>query len=155
MDYVIFDGLRNCQVDRIAITYDIWCKWHIHARHRARSFFPPGMVSRFLALQLRGFVPKLHLYAHGPSCRTVWSLNFHPGVGRTDGESTERDWAAVVTSGLQTGEMNPASRHLALDDHWCDKNFQRVVGISKWIVDNDEYGLTSCREPAATMDAGH
>lgn len=131
VDYVIFDALRNCQLDRIAITYDIWCKWSIHARSRAINHFPPGMVSRFLRLQLRGFVPKLHLYAHGPSCRTVWSLNYHLGVARTDGESTERDWAAVVVTSLQTGEMNPASRHIALDDHWCDKNFRRVVGMSK------------------------
>jgi hypothetical protein len=134
VDYVVFDGLRGCKLDRIAITYDIWCKWSIHARSRATKYCPPGLVSNFLRMQLRGFVPKLHLYAHGPSCRTIWSLNYHPGIGRTDGESTERDWAAVVHAGLQTGEMNPGSRHLALDDHWCDKNYQRMNGLSKYAI---------------------
>jgi hypothetical protein len=82
-------------------------------------------------MERRGFVPKLHLYAHGPSCRTAYSLNYHRGVGRTDGESTERDWAAAVVAALQTSEMNKGSRHGALDDHWCDKNYQRVVGMSE------------------------
>jgi hypothetical protein len=89
------------------------------------------MVTNFLQMQLCGFVPKLHLYAHGPLCQTIWSLNYHLGVGWTDGKSTERDWVAVVTSGLQTGEMNPASQHLALDDHWCNKNYQRILGMSE------------------------
>jgi hypothetical protein len=134
MDYIIFDALRNCQLSRVAFTYDIYCKWHIHADKRARTNFSPDMVKNFLRMRKRGFVPKLHLYAHGPPCRTIWSLNYHAGVGRTDGKSTERDWAAAVLAALQTGEMNPGARHGALDDHWIDKNFRRVVGLSEFAL---------------------
>jgi hypothetical protein len=116
-------------LERVAFSYDIWCKWRINAEKRALEHFPPDMVANFLRMQRRGFVPKLHLYAHGASCRTRWSLNYHQGVGRTDGESTERDWAAVVVAALQTAEMNRGSRHGALDDHWIDKNFRREVGL--------------------------
>jgi hypothetical protein len=137
VDYVVFDSLRNCQLLRIAFSYDIYCKWHIHAEKRARENFPPEMVENFLRMSHRGFVPKLHLYAHGASCRTVWSLNYHRGVGRTNGESTERDWAAAVVAALQTAEMNKGSRHDALDDHWIDKNFRREVGLSKSLIYND------------------
>jgi hypothetical protein len=130
MDYIIFDALRATELTRIALTYDIYCKWSIHAEKRARANFPTDMTRAFLALRKRGFVPKLHIYAHGPSCRTQWSLNYHHGVGRTDGESTERDWAAVVLAALQTAEMNPGARHGALDDHWIDKNFCRIANMS-------------------------
>jgi hypothetical protein len=81
-------------------------------------------------MQRRGCVPKLHLYAHGEACRSIWSLNFQPGVGRLDGESTERDWAAAVLAAMQSAEMNPGARHAMLDDHWIDKNFRRLVGLS-------------------------
>ena len=61
-------------------------------------------------------------------------MNYHPGVGRLDGESTERDWAAAVLAAMQTSEMNPGARHAVLDDHWIDKNFRRVVGMSLYII---------------------
>jgi hypothetical protein len=104
------------------------------------------MVANFLRMQRRGFVPKLHLYAHGASCRTTWSLNYHQGVGRTDGESTERDWAAVVVAALQTAEMNHGSRHAALDDHWIDKNFRREVGLSRFHMDSASLSLNAHTE---------
>jgi hypothetical protein len=131
MDYIIFDALRDCSLRRVAISYDIYCKWSIHAEKRARNNFPPAMSKAFLALSRRGFVPKLHLYAHGDMCRTNWSFNYHKGVGRTDGESTERDWAAAVLAALQTAEMNPGARHQALDDHWIDRDFRRILGLSE------------------------
>jgi hypothetical protein len=131
IDYIILDCLRETKLKRVAFTYDIYCKWEINAEKRARKHFPPEMSERFLAVQKRGFIPKLHIYGHGQSCQTKWSLNYAEGVGRTDGESTERDWASVVLAGLQTAEMNPGSRHAALDDHWIDRNFRRLLGLSE------------------------
>jgi hypothetical protein len=128
---VIFDALRDCDLERVALTYDIWCKWSIHAEKRAREHFPADMTNGFLRLARRGFIPKLHIYGHGLECRTQYSLNYHPGLGRTDGESIERDWAAIVQAALQTGEMNAGARHENLDDHWADKNFCRTVGLSE------------------------
>jgi hypothetical protein len=130
-DYVVLDALRNSELDQVAFSYDIYCKWQIHLEQRARDHFPEEMTRSFLRMTRRGFVPKLHLYAHGPRCRTIWSLNYHPHLGRTDGESTERDWASAVIAALQTGEMNQGARHEALNDHWADKNFQRTIGLSK------------------------
>jgi hypothetical protein len=124
----------------VAFTYDIWCKYVVNAEKRAREHFDPDMSRRFLELEKRGFIPKLHLYAHGSACQTKWPLNYHKGVGRTDGESTERDWASVVIAALQTAEMNYGSRHAALDDHWIDRNFQRIVGLSEYLKDRKYYG---------------
>jgi hypothetical protein len=63
MDYVIFDALRDCELERVALTYDIWCKWSIHAEKRAREHFPADMTNGFLRLARRGFIPKLHIYS--------------------------------------------------------------------------------------------
>jgi hypothetical protein len=130
VDYIILDALRDSNLQRVAFTYDIYCKYNINAEARALKHFPPEMLNRFLAMSKRGFIPKLHIYGHGARCMTKWSLNYGRGVGRTDGESTERDWAAAVLAAQQTSEMNPGSRHAALNDHWIDKNFRRLVGLS-------------------------
>jgi hypothetical protein len=129
-DWVIMECLRNTKLKNVAFSYDIWCRFQTNMAKRIMECFPPDEASAFFNLKRRGFIPKLHLYAHGSSCATVWSLNYHHGVGRTDGESTERDWASAVLAALQTSEMNPGSRHAVLDDHWIDKNFQRVLNFS-------------------------
>jgi hypothetical protein len=131
MDFITFDALRDSELKRVSFSYDIYCKWWIHLKKRALANFPPTMTGKFLKMSTRGFVPKLHLYAHGDFCRTRFSLNYHHGVGRTDGESTERDWAEAVLAALQTSEMNAGARHGALDDHWIEKNFRRGLGLSK------------------------
>jgi hypothetical protein len=129
----VFDALRDCELDDIAISYDIWCKYKIYVEERARENFPPEMTKNFLRMNRRGFIPKMHSNDHGPDCRTIFGFNYHPGVGRTDGESVERDWATVVAAALQTGEMNAGTRHGALDNHWIDRNFQRSIGLSEWL----------------------
>jgi hypothetical protein len=126
--------LRKTRLKRIAFSYDIWCKYQVNLSKRIHQFFPANDANAFKQLIIRGFIPKLHLYAHGSACATKWSLNYHRGVGRTDGESTERDWASAVLAALQTAEMNLGSRHAALDDHWIDRNFRRMVGLRKYSV---------------------
>jgi hypothetical protein len=121
--------LRGTKLKNVAFSYDIWCKYQVNMAKRIMECFPQKEAADFLNLKRRGLIPKLHLYAHGPSCATAYSFNFHPGVGRTDGESTERDWASAVLAALQTAEMNPGARHAVLDDHWIDKNFQRVLNF--------------------------
>jgi hypothetical protein len=51
-----------------------------------------------------------------------------------DGESTERNWAAAVVAALQMAEMNPAAWHAALNDHWIDRNFTRMIGLSELLT---------------------
>lgn len=129
-DYVIMECLRQTKLKNVAFTYDIWCKFEVNLAKRIMQCFSPKEAGALLNLERRGFIPKLHLYAHGQACATIWSLVYHHGIGRTDGESTERDWASAVLAALQTSEMNPEARHAVLDDHWMDKNFQRVLNFS-------------------------
>jgi hypothetical protein len=130
MDYIAFDALRDCCLKHVAFTYDIFCKWWIHLDERSRAHFPEDMVKAFPLMVWHGFIPKMHAWGHGWICWSIWSLNYHSGIGCTDGESTERDWASAVVGALQSVEMNPAFRQAFLDDHWIDKNFCRLLGLS-------------------------
>ncbi|EMD32303.1 hypothetical protein CERSUDRAFT_58774 [Gelatoporia subvermispora B] len=69
-------------------------------------------------LVIRPLIPKAHIEGHRPSCRTAYSFNLTPGVGRTHGESIEAEWAHSGGTTSSTREMGPAARHAALDDHW-------------------------------------
>jgi hypothetical protein len=78
-------------------------------------------------------IPKFHLPAHGPKCLSLYSLNFLPGWGRTDGEGIERLWASTNTVATMTREMAPGNRHDYLDDIWGAANFKKQINLGKWI----------------------
>jgi hypothetical protein len=126
MDYILHDALSDIEVDRVCITYDIWCKYNVNLAKRSKERFDKPFITAFENLKIRGYVPKFHLPAHGPSCHTKWSLNYAPGVGRLDGEGPEREWAATNELGRQTIEMGPGARHGMLNDHINYLNFRRI-----------------------------
>jgi hypothetical protein len=81
IDWIILEALKGTKLKCIAFTYDIWCKFQVNFEKRVRQYFDADVAKAFLALARRGFIPKLHLYAHGSACATRWSLNYHQGVG--------------------------------------------------------------------------
>ncbi|KAH9910254.1 uncharacterized protein BXZ73DRAFT_83815, partial [Epithele typhae] len=71
-------------------------------------------------------VGKFHLPAHQASCRYKFSYNYLPGAARTDGEASERMWAAIYQLATRIREMGPGSRHDALNDIWNDQNVRHL-----------------------------
>ncbi|KAG5219596.1 hypothetical protein IMY05_C4828000100 [Salix suchowensis] len=58
--------------------------------------YPQELVgTRATDLHTTYLVPKFHLYAHRTEYQINYSFNLTPSVGRMDGESPERGWAAV------------------------------------------------------------
>jgi hypothetical protein len=147
MDFILFRALRLRKFKRIAITYDIWCKYYVNLTKRAALFSAP-LVQGFRRASLRGFVPKLHLAAHGAACRSLWSLNYAKNVGRTDAEGPERIWAIEGLLATQTAEMGPANRHAVLDDHAGEGNYRRYVGLRECFFFSAVQPLTLPRQPA-------
>jgi hypothetical protein len=76
-------------------------------------------------------IPKFHAPAHEEKCSTPHSLNLMPGVGRTDGEGIERNWAEMNRVANSTKEMGPGSRHDTLDDHFGHHNWRKLTGLGK------------------------
>lgn len=127
MDYLYFSSIRNHSPATLVVSYDIACQWSRNLLRRSDSY-PDDLARPHLkALNVRYLVPKFHLYAHRTHCQINYSFNLTPGVGRTDGESPERGWAAMNPVASSTKEMGPGSRRDTLDDHFGDYNWRKVI----------------------------
>jgi hypothetical protein len=129
MDYIVFSSLRNTNLRSILISYDLHCQWKKKLRKR-HQHLPPDFQIDFQHTTLDGAIPKFHLRAHKEQCHSVESLNYRVGVGRTDGEMIERDWAAVNAAAKSTKEMGEGARHDSLDDVWGDWNYSKIISMS-------------------------
>jgi hypothetical protein len=126
MDYVFLDAMRHVKVKRHTGTYDVWCKYNINLDKRL-SRYPEDLKKAYHEMERRGYVPKMHLGAHGEVCQTPWNLNYAIGVGRSDGEGPERGWADEGELATQVSEMGPGHRHATIDDAQGEGNYRRVV----------------------------
>lgn len=126
MDYFFLSSLRRSPLPpRIVVSYDIACQWSRNLLERC-EMYPPNALSISNNLDLVFLVPKFHLPAHISRCQIDYSFNLTPHVGRTDGESVERGWAAANAVANSTKEMGPGSRRDTLDDHFGDYNWRKV-----------------------------
>ncbi|KDQ25249.1 hypothetical protein PLEOSDRAFT_1045089, partial [Pleurotus ostreatus PC15] len=126
MDYLYFSSIKNHSPNDIVVSYDIACQWSTNLGQRSATY-PPELVAYSNRLSVRYLVPKFHLYAHRTECQINYSFNLTPHVGRTDGESPERGWAAMNPVASSTKEMGPGSRRDTLDDHFGDYNWRKVI----------------------------
>jgi hypothetical protein len=78
-------------------------------------------------------IPKMHIYGHGKSCQTRYSLNFLKHSARTDGEDPERWWAHINPVTTSTREMGPGSRQDTIDDHAAAWNFRKIIGFGEYL----------------------
>lgn len=128
MDYIILSSLKGEEQKRLNISYDVACSWSKHFEQRMMEHYPE-LLQLPRQIIIRKFIPKKHLPTHGLDCRTKYSFNFLPGVGRTHGETVEQEWSHINGAVLMTREMGSGARHAALDDHWGGWNWRKLVGI--------------------------
>lgn len=134
MDYLYFSSIKNHSPANLVVSYDIACQWSRNLIRRS-ELYPPDLVTpRVNQLCVTYLVPKFHLYAHQTDCQINYSFNLTPGVGRTDGESPERGWAAMNPVASSTKEMGPGSRRDTLDDHFGDYNWRKVISLREYCV---------------------
>ena len=129
MDYIFSQTLQHSRgLKTFIISYDIACQWSVNLVKRMSSLDPSCQVLD-PSVSFRFLVPKFHLPAHIESCRTSFSFNYTPGVGRTDGEAPERGWGMANALAPSTREMGPGSRRDVLDYHAGDVNWTKFVGM--------------------------
>ncbi|KAK7024189.1 hypothetical protein VNI00_016497 [Paramarasmius palmivorus] len=133
VDYIIASLLRYHDAKlKICLSYDICCQFCRKFIDRIGKL-PPNLrsaaVRRFMYV-----IPKLHIYGHTLSCQLKYSLNLTPGVGRTDGEGIERNWAGQGPIATSTMEMGPGSRHDTLDDHWGHWNWEKTIHLGRLLL---------------------
>ncbi|KAI0057942.1 hypothetical protein BV25DRAFT_1811627 [Artomyces pyxidatus] len=133
MDFIFWSSLRALKNTSLLVSYDIACQWSRNFWERVQEA-PPGLEFRLCPDDVDFAIPKFHLPAHGASCQVPYSFNYKTGVGMTDGESPERNWAALNGAASSTKEMGPGARHDTLDDHCGHANWRRVVKTGASIV---------------------
>ncbi|KAK7045904.1 hypothetical protein VNI00_007335 [Paramarasmius palmivorus] len=128
MDWIIASLLRYHGKDlKICLSYDICCQYRKKFINRISQLPPhlePAATRSYMFV-----IPKLHIYGHKLACQLSYSLNLTTGVGRTDGEGIERNWAGQGPIATSTMEMGPGSRHDTLDDQWACWNWRKLVGL--------------------------
>lgn len=139
MDFVLLSALRifrqhgdNGRLP-INIVYDIACQYSTNLLYRVDHKHPPSLQLPDHLRNIKPFVPKFHLPAHGSACQTKYSLNLHQGCGRTYGERTEQEWAHTKKCAAATLEMGPGARHITLDDQWGGWNWERLIGLGEYL----------------------
>jgi hypothetical protein len=127
MDYMVLSILVAVFVLRVVLTYDIGCQWSKHFRERLLEYDEDMRIPDDLELEVG--IPSWHINAHGAFCRTNYSLNYIPGVGRTCGEEVETTWSSTNALAPSTREMGSGARKETLNDHWNSWNLRRIVGF--------------------------
>src|SRR5271170_4532039 len=95
MDFIVFYTLIGTVINLLVFSYDIVCQWSRNLSKRQPQL-PSFMQLLNRQIEKATFViPKFHIYAHGLSCQTTYSLNFQPHMARMDGEDPERWWAHI------------------------------------------------------------
>lgn len=136
MDYMFWQSIRNSKLKTFIVAYDIACQWSIHLKKRMFD-----LDHEFVLLNgqvhVKFYVGKWHLSAHVVQCRTKFSFNFGPGVGRTEGEAPERGWSSTNALAPSTKEMGPGTRRDTLDYHFGDHNWQKVTSMGESLVSTE------------------
>ncbi|TDL13658.1 hypothetical protein BD410DRAFT_735054 [Rickenella mellea] len=138
MDFVFASAMRHFREGPKVVSYDISCQWSIRLASRLENL-PDWLY--FEVDGVRYAIPKFHIGGHLVKCQGKYSLNYMPGVGRTDGENIERGWSKIEGAAGSTKEMGPGARHDTLDDHW---------GFLNWMV-FVSFGITLRRKILAAV----
>ncbi|KAJ8487283.1 hypothetical protein ONZ45_g14392 [Pleurotus djamor] len=129
MDYCFGSLLRHYDPRlNLLVSYDIACQWGKSAIDRLGRL-PPLVRATLRSDKIRFAIPKLHIHSHTKYCQQTYSLNYLPGVGRTDGEGIEQPWANIGATASSTRVMGPGAREETLNQHWGHWNWQKLIGL--------------------------
>ena len=133
MDYLIALVVQAFALALILISYDIACQWFVNLFHRMDEHWPAALKIP-PSTRLIPAIPKLHEPMHSRKNDQQFSLNFIPGVGKSDMETPERVWARHNGLGNTTKTQGPGGRHDVLDDHFGFWNWLKYIGIGKTLM---------------------
>jgi hypothetical protein len=131
MDYLFFSSLWDVEYEKLVVSYDIVCQWHVHLKERMFSF-PHSFHTNLDGRQVVFLVPKFHLPTHVAACQTAFSFHLTRGVGNTDGEAPERGWSDINPISSQKKQMGPGSHRDTIDNHFGDWNHKKLIGLGEF-----------------------
>ncbi|RDB28096.1 hypothetical protein Hypma_001549 [Hypsizygus marmoreus] len=127
MDYIFLSSITGFFILSLIVSYDIACQWYKNFWTCLQSMPLRLQFCHLLAIEYK--VLKFYLSPHVPECHALFSFNYMPHVGRTDGEGVERNWSWLNGAAGSTSQMGPGGRHDMLDDFMGFSNFKKMVGL--------------------------
>ena len=131
MDFILLFTLFNTAFLWLVLSYDIICQWSRNFPRRLDQFPSYLHISQDQLRRIKFVIPKFHIYAHGLSCQSEFSLNYLKFMARTNGEDPERWWAHINPVSMSTKEMGPGARLDTIDDHVAAWNWRKITGFGK------------------------
>ncbi|KAJ3503018.1 hypothetical protein NMY22_g18393 [Coprinellus aureogranulatus] len=145
MDYFLVRSVADVGLKMYLISYDIACQWSLKLLARVKAISPACPLLRPDVL-LRFVVPKFHLPAHIPACRSKFCFMLTRGAGLGDGEAPERGWGESNPLGPATREMGPGTRRDTLDFNFGDYNWRKIINLGTSLLKKIERAVFSIAE---------
>ena len=137
MDFALLSMLLpslNDGISHVLVSYDIRCQW-VKNLQSCISLYPISESLNLSSLSYwRVVVPKFHLSGHGESCQVAYNLNYTKGAGHMDGEHIEGGWSLSGNMAVWTHKNGPNARRAILDNHWGSLNWQKLLGLCKFLL---------------------
>ncbi|KAJ6491119.1 hypothetical protein C8R45DRAFT_901358 [Mycena sanguinolenta] len=127
MDYILMSSLVGLDLQELTLSYDIVCQWKKNFAERMARL-PEELHIDLDTIDVETGLPVWHALAHEELCAALNSLNYIPGVGRSDGEGIERLWAWLNGCAYQSKEMGLGNRADSIEDKVDCHNFQKNLG---------------------------
>ncbi len=129
VDFGLLKALESTRVDDaqgVMIIYDIACQYMVHLKERIGHRLPAN-------LQIDSAIGLFHVHAHKDECLFRYATSFIPGAAVTAGEILESLWSALngISPVVRTATL--AHRAEVLDDHACDSNHKKALGIVRYL----------------------
>lgn len=129
VDFALLQSIETTGVDPtqgLMIIYDIVCQYIVHIRERIGHKLPTG-------LEIDCAIGLFHVHAHREQCFFRYATSFIPGAGVTAGEILESLWSGLNGISPTTRTATLAHRAEVLDDHACDSNHKKLLGMMNWL----------------------
>lgn len=133
MDYIFLSSIIGVVILTVIASYDISCQFFKNFWFRLLAL-PPHLRTALPKNRLIPKIPKAHLETHGKECHGVYSFNYTPGAGRTDGEGIERCWSRLNGSASSNKEMTPSARQETMDDFCGHSNWLKTINSGMFLT---------------------
>jgi hypothetical protein len=125
IDFALLKALdtTNVSLDQgVLMIYDIACKYFKYLRDHIGHCLPAS-------LQMEAAIGLFHVHAHKDECFFQYVLSFIPGASVVAREILESLWSSLNAISPTTRIATLAHRAEMLDDHACDSNHKKSLGI--------------------------
>ncbi len=156
VDFSFLQALETTRVhpaQGVLLIYDIACQYMVHLRERIGHLLDPGM-------RIDSGIGLFHVHAHKDECLFRYATSYIPGAAVTAGEILESMWSTLNTISPSVRTATLAHRAEVLDDHCCDANHKKGLGIVNYLCKRRKEAMQTLLEAREYLDslqedAGH